>query len=308
MAKTFAILNRLSLEKKVAKVAFLDQLNELVRLFKKMSLFGVTRLRTDETFRLEQLDCGIRVDSAIMSLNQIERGLLLKILDTPYTKDDLIESEMSAIVSLTVQTVNERDAFSHELACSYVLKCMTVSLRSSDTWNEPTITIVAKHDLDGVKTIRVPHASIESHLIENWRFLIEGRLGFAQPTLVNPLPNRKLTEFLVSDNWEAFRKHLASMTPQEKTAELSSKADMVARANGYAFDEKVSTKNGSSTHMRRIYQYADASFVVYVSVDFETPAGAFEVFDRNGIHVGEVLFSGRWNKEADKTGRHDIRL
>jgi hypothetical protein len=127
MPRDFAVLNQLSFDCTQSKFAFIALLNEIASLFKSASLFGLFRLRTNAEFRYERLSCGLQVDAAIMSLNDTERGLLLSILDTPYTKDDLSEEETSEIVSLSIESLNQCKVFSHEIACSYILKCLTVS-------------------------------------------------------------------------------------------------------------------------------------------------------------------------------------
>ena len=47
---------------------------------------------------------------------------------------------------------------------------------------------------------------------------------------------------------------------------------------------------------------------LFLSTDFEKPAGAFEVCDRNGRHLGEWLFSGIQNGAPDTSGSHDIEV
>jgi hypothetical protein len=168
--------------------------------------------------------------------------------------------------------------------------------------------VIANHDRYGKINVSVPHAACGAHLTKNWRFLIEHNEFSPPPTLENPLPNIKLTEFLVGVNWKEFRDRLASMSPQEKTAELSVVAEMIAAANGYVYDDKVSSENRTSNHLRRIFRFERGNILVFLSLDFESPSGAFEVCDRNGMHFGEVLFSGQWNKVADAGGHHNIRV
>jgi hypothetical protein len=98
---------------------------------------------------------------------------------------------------------------------------------------------------------------------------------------------------------------------QQKTARLREIAAEVAFVNGYQFTQELSAINQRrSGGLRQIFaaEYAAGRDAMYLSTDFENAAGAFEVFDFRGHHLGEWLFSGARNKDADSSGRHDISL
>ncbi len=129
------------------------------------------------------------------------------------------------------------------------------------------------------------------------------------PTNDHPLPNTKLSDQLVDGTWSEFYDATSSLGPTEKTARLRQLAAEVAFVNGYEYSQDLSAWNSQRAGaIRQVFvsMFARHGHEFYLSTDVEKAAGALEVCDRRGRHLGEWLFSGRKNGEADTSGHHDI--
>ena len=116
------------------------------------------------------------------------------------------------------------------------------------------------------------------------------------PTKTEPLPNSELCT-----SYYYVQQSLLTYS-HDKHNVYKSVGKEVARRNGYSYNALVSNKNNAFGH-RDIYDYKG---VVYVSVDFES--GCFEAHDQRGKHLGEFAYTGTKLHDADKSGRHDIRV
>lgn len=83
-------------------------------------------------------------------------------------------------------------------------------------------------------------------------------------------------------------------------------AESIASANGYQENRELSSKESTLMRSRRkIFEVTKNDHKQYLSLDFEN--WQFEVCDHQGKHCGVWNFSGRKTKEADSTGKHDLR-
>jgi hypothetical protein len=79
--------------------------------------------------------------------------------------------------------------------------------------------------------------------------------------------------------------------------------------NGYEHSPELSASNSKDARaLRQVFvsAFTPQGREIYLSTDFEKAAGAFEVCDCEGRHLGEWLFSGKKNREADASGGHNI--
>ena len=72
----------------------------------------------------------------------------------------------------------------------------------------------------------------------------------------------------------------------------------VADGNKWAKNDALTKKNGRDV-------YKDNNGDLYA---LDTQHGTFEVLNTKGKHQGEINFEGVKTKDADKTGKHDLKL
>ena len=81
---------------------------------------------------------------------------------------------------------------------------------------------------------------------------------------------------------------------------------IVAEANFYQYNDRVSKLNNSPDHIRDIYSISVKGKIVHMSVDIHN--AAFEVCDHNGRHQGQHQFDGKPPQRIDPTGGHGIKV
>jgi len=171
--------------------------------------------------------------------------------------------------------------------------------------------VVRKEPSGHLVSIEVPHASHSTHIGSHIRWASRRTCSEHDllPSEDRPLPNTKFSDHLVNDDWNTFYSVTSALGPFERTARLHDIALEVAYANGYDYCAELSHRNKQrSNSLRQIFvsAFTPSGRELYLSTDFEKAAGAFEVCDRNGRHIGEWLFSGRKNGNADTSGHHNI--
>lgn len=89
--------------------------------------------------------------------------------------------------------------------------------------------------------------------------------------------------------------------------ELIQLATQVALCNGYLENPNLSAKESQLVggSRRKILEVTKLGQKQYLSLDFEN--WQFEVCDHQGKHCGVWNFSGRQTKDADVSGKHDLR-
>ncbi len=108
------------------------------------------------------------------------------------------------------------------------------------------------------------------------------------------LPLKKLSDFLIPidyQDWKEWSKDLKSKNNEERNAANFEYGHKVAAINGYVFNKAVSQRNESKKSKREIFEAGKKSNKVYISIEFEK-SFIFEVFDANGMHIGELNFDG----------------
>lgn len=83
---------------------------------------------------------------------------------------------------------------------------------------------------------------------------------------------------------------------------------IIAEANGWTYNDKISKLNSNSGQLRYIF---DSSLfyvnypIAYLSIDLEGPELAFEVCNKKGKHQGECSWDGKMKKPKKN---HDIKV
>lgn len=94
----------------------------------------------------------------------------------------------------------------------------------------------------------------------------------------------------------------------DKHEELRQVGTIVAEMNAWVFDKNVTAKNKTDNNLRKIFRSESGGSICYLSIDFESPHGGFEVHNHRGKHQGEIDFLGDPKEEADKKKKHDIKV
>lgn len=90
----------------------------------------------------------------------------------------------------------------------------------------------------------------------------------------------------------------------EMTAYCKKIGKKVCEQNYYQYEGELSTNEQKACgSLREIYSIVKNGEKQYISLDFHK--GMFEFHDKKGIHLGEYLFDGTFNKKAEKS--HDFK-
>jgi hypothetical protein len=281
----------------------------IVDVMKRAARLRFRRLRTRHDFRQLELMVDTRLDHVISHLDRDRRMLFLQVLDSPYL-DESLEAKFLSHDVLSVAGATCRNA--EGLLCAYIIDALAISFESDPQWHGSQLVLGLATDLNprpGSVTVR--HACHKDHIASHiaWasrRTCSEQEL---MPSMDRPLPNTRFSDQLVSDDWSEFYRDTSSLGASSKTAKLREVASEVAFINGYDHSSKLSAENRKDAGALRhvfVSAFTRPGHEIYLSTDFEKAAGAFEVCDFKGRHLGEWLFSGKRNGEADASGGHDI--
>ncbi len=161
------------------------------------------------------------------------------------------------------------------------------------------------------RTITDPEASSSEKLIAGGGFILGlfapgGGYGTAAKRGFNIADNvlKSGTKFAIDvagmkvDNIDDFYRATSKLKTGERIAKYKEAAATVAEKNTW-----TQNKNLSKRFNRTIY--SDKSGQHY---SLDTQHGRFEVYDKKGQHLGEIDFEGTVKKQADPSGRHNLKI
>ena len=99
-------------------------------------------------------------------------------------------------------------------------------------------------------------------------------------------------------NFDEFYKKVSKLSAEERIAEYKAAGKRVADGNGWKKNDSLTKKNG-----RDVYSNEEGEHFA-----LDTQHGSFEVLNSKGKHQGEINFDGIKIDDADKSGKHDIKL
>jgi len=306
----FAIFNELSAIPHAENLTEASQwLAGLVDVMKRAARLQFRRLRTRPDFRQLQLTPEDRLEQVIHHLDRDLKILFLKLFDSQYLRDEDDEKFLSHhVASVAGEACSSADG----LLNAYVADTLAISFQSNIRWHCPRVSLCLEQGVDQQRLdVDLPHACHSDHLIHHIRWASRRTRSNQElvPEAERPLPNTDYSDQLVNDDWSKFYRVMSSLNSSEKTARLREIADDVAFINGYDYSRKLTSKaSRKAGAIRQIFvsAFTPRAHKFYLSTDFEKPAGAFEVYDRNGRHLGEWLFSGKKSRDADASGHHNI--
>lgn len=98
-------------------------------------------------------------------------------------------------------------------------------------------------------------------------------------------PFLELSDLLVENGgWSSFEKELNTLKQEERIGKIEAMGRQIALINGWESSSQFSQRNN-----RTIYTPSNQSTSFYLAVD--TQHGEFEVHDKNGVHLGSVMFN-----------------
>jgi hypothetical protein len=277
---------------------------------KKAAKLRFRKLRTADDFQWSERATGIPMPRVISELDRDRRVLLYSLLQSPYLDES--HKVVARPSETLVAVAGEARSSAEGLMCAGAADTLAVSFASDERWNSSSIVVeFASGGHPGGELLPVRHACHSSHLGVHIRWASRRTCSEHEllPSSGCPLPNTTFSDQLVDGDWSAYFNSTRKLSPQERTAQLRETADAVAFINGYEHDPTLSAKNSQiAGALRQVFvsAFTAKGHAMYLSTDFEKPAGAFEFCDRDGRHLGEWLFSGRRNGGADRTGGHNI--
>jgi len=306
----FAIFNELSAALPAGSLAdAIRWLTGLLDVMKHAASLRLRQLRTRHDFRQLQLAVDARLDQVTLLLERDQRVLLYRLLQSPYL-DELHEEQFLSYTVISV--AGEPCPNAEGLLSAHIAGSVAISFDNDARWRVSRVSLGLEIDSSREPaTVEVRHASHSNHMASHVRWASRRTLSEQElvPSNDNPLPNIKFSDQLVNGDWSEFYRATSSLGPNEKTAKVRELATEVAFINGYEYAQELSSRNSQRARATRqvfVSKFAPQGHALYLSTDFEKAAGAFEVCDRNGRHLGEWLFSGKKNGDADNSGGHDI--
>ncbi len=105
------------------------------------------------------------------------------------------------------------------------------------------------------------------------------------------------------NTYEEFREFTKKLSVEDRIAKFKEVAADIAKNNGWEKNNRLSGLNN-----RDVFEIKNAKGEIegYRSLDKKT--GSFEILDTKGRHQGESNFDGIKIDDADKSGKHDIKL
>jgi hypothetical protein len=280
-----------------------------LRVMQDARAIGFKRLRTRDDFASAPLFGNYHLSDIRPHLERDERLLLFSFLQSPYLEREY-EGEF---VTTSIEAVDGDSEIGGEgLLCAALLDTVAISIASHERWSRATLKLHLLHDHKGPRECALPHASEVTHWRNHLRWASRRVCGTNQltPTLDRPLRNTEYSNKCVS-SWGDFYCECSGLQGGEKTAMLRECADLIAHINGFDHNPELSATNRkASGALRQVFSPMQGLAIrpVYLSTDFEKPAGVFEVFDHLGRHAGEWSFSGDKVSGADTSGAHDLTL
>lgn len=289
-------------------VEFVNVVKSFLRTFQEIQKLGFLQLCVTADLFTKSWATGLSFSDAMKLFDKDERTLLFKIFNGPYIEQqfEVMASNNSVLCSDVV--------VEHPIGIlgAAVNETLAVSLRSGSRWEESILCalVIDSNNQSQVTSYQIGHVSRLDH--PKLHIAMCSRITpdreMLCPTADNPLPNTAMLDLFY--NWEGFCLSNQS-EPESKVARIREAAVVVANANGYALDQRLTQQNSrDAKRMRQIFrsELLEGNNVMFLSTDFENAAGAFEVYDFQGRHLGEWLFLGRRNKQADLKGRHNISV
>jgi hypothetical protein len=313
----YAVFNELSATPSAENVGKAKQwLLALCDLMKQAAKLNFRRLRTRDDFKqipLVLVEDG-RMMQIILKLDRDNRNFILKVLDSPYLVED--NHEAAYLSHHVISVGGRREPHAEGVLSAYVADTLAISLESADRWKCDQLELSLRLDPgEELPPINLPHACRGDHLLSysrvRWALGRTWERNERLPVPNCPLPNTKASDQLVNADWNAFYLTTSRLPQGEKRAKLQGVANDVAFLNGYDLCPRRSSVNSERAGANRqifVSVFRPEGHEMYLSTDFEKPAGAFEVYDQNGRHLGEWLFAGRKNGEADASGLHNIEI
>lgn len=121
-----------------------------------------------------------------------------------------------------------------------------------------------------------------------------------EPSKKEPLPNKDICSHYKNLQDEEIK----GKDQNGKIAIYCKVGKEVAMRNTYKYDSKVSSLNGTSKKIRRIFKVGNGSKTMYASIDVEH--GALEICDSKGKHIDEFNYIG--DPQNKQNSSHDIKV
>jgi hypothetical protein len=188
------------------------------------------------------------------------------------------------------------------LSAAFFDKSLSISFLSHPIWVNDSIPAIHTYfDTSNQfkeKTVTVRHVSLLEHLLVHKSWL-KNVLPMPQYDFSQPFPFPIISKFMLPVD---FYQTTVNLDAVERIAIYTSWAEKIASLNWYEYNPELTKRNSN----RDIYHLGEGRNRIYLPVD--TQHGRFECCDHQGIHQGEFDFYGNLTKEADKTGKHNIKV
>jgi len=161
------------------------------------------------------------------------------------------------------------------------------------------------------KDIQTPLCEISPHIssIKNIPCLLSGdiKTTLKRATILSNFAvnddkviiNTKYIDCFYTKGFEENFTALMRTSKPEKNEIIKIASELICKINGFTKDLNICKKNG-----RDIFYHDQKN--MYLSIDYLH--GTFEKHDSQGVHQGEISFSGRELESKDRTRQHDITI
>jgi hypothetical protein len=309
----FAFLNNLSLSPD--DYTALDNWEIIAELCNISSIFqdySIRKLRVIEGFFDAPIANSHSLSYYAMYGTQDRRQLILTLagnrLEVTPSEINLALNEIEGDNVIDVTLDNHSSKLLTE---AYVMKCPTVSLPTKETCSGDFLNcnfhILDEKDYTLTNPIVIHNITNANSFNVHKEFLIEWKhkILFSKSKW-NPR-HKPIWNDMTKNLLDKCKFPLSPLGKRDKKVELLEIGTLVAELNAWQYDEAVTKKNKNSGQLRKIFKSKNCSSPSYLSIDFESAYGMFELHDDKGRHLGEIKFiDGEMNGEADTKGHHNI--
>jgi hypothetical protein len=310
-----AFLNDLSISPKDCKIDDnWEIVKRLIYYTTELKNYDIRKIRVPKDFINTSIAGSHSLAYYAKEAKQSERLLILTLLSsrlemaTEDINNAIDDKQKENIIDVTLN-----DLTSKLLTEAHVMNCPSVSLSTHEAYCTDYLNcnfhVLSTNDRIITNGIKIENISNENSFNVHRAFLADWK----QKILFSKTKWNPREKPIWNNHTETLLKECnfpLSLTGKvEKIPELTEIGTMVAELNAWQFDEAVSKKNKNSGQLRKIFRSKNSSSNTYLSIDFESAHGKFELHDHKGKHLGEIRFvDGEFLEDGDNKSHHDIKV
>ncbi len=291
-------------------------IKELIHVTNELRKYKLTRIRVHKDFIKTNISGSHSIEYYLglgTEFDHDDRALLLSFIANNI--DDRPE-EVAQVVAAKEEgkliDVYFNNSSSNQFMEAHLMDCPLVSFLTSPLFSidflDAQLFVYYGEGEPKAKPIKIENLFKTESVTTHQEFLIDWKKKIVfSKTRWKPLEN-PIWNDLTKKTIEELQFPKSIEQKADKHDELRRVGTIVAEMNAWVFDKNVTTNNKSGNHLRKIFRSESGRSTCYLSIDFESPYGGFEVHNHRGKHQGEIDFLGKKKEDADNKKKHDIKI